>query len=69
MIAGHTFIVGLCGCGIRWVDIRNCEECDVDKQGIAHTGRLSMSEYNQIRAEREREDIAIANAMGYVSAT
>ena len=58
MIAGHTFdaITNRCACGRTWLSIRNVEQEDVGKNGIAHTGRLTGSEYAQIAAQREEEN-------------
>lgn len=68
MIAGHEFLDGRCSCGLAWVDIRNVTSLDVDKEGIAHTGRLLLREYEEILAVRVREDDRIADAMTAVAA-
>ncbi len=73
-IAGHHFdYAGRCvrraegqpACIIRWSDIRNTTDADRGKPGIAHVGMLYPEEMAQIIAEREREDAAIAAAMGW----
>ena len=68
-IAGHNFTVGplsnRCSntrfidgverqCGRNLVDILNTTEEDIGKDGIACVGALNSSEYEQIKAERER---------------
>lgn len=64
MIAGHDFgTSGACGCGIRWVDIRNTVRDAVGQEGIAHMGKLSDYEYAEIAAKRDAEDAALAAAM------
>lgn len=64
MIAGHTFPEhGPCECGIRWTTIRNATIQDLDKTGIAHTGKLNMHEVLQIQTRRLAEDARIAEAM------
>ena len=66
VIAGHQFIYGRCDCGLAWLDIRNTRQSDVGEEGIAHRGRLTEHEYEEIEAVRAEEDGRIANAMNLV---
>lgn len=68
IIAGHMFHSGRCSCGLAWVDIRNTDIDEVGQEGIAHTGRLSGHEFEQIREMRDAENARIADAMGAVAA-
>lgn len=58
-IAGHEFVEtsrGLaCECGRLWSDIASTSSDDIGKLGIAHTGSLYASEYEEIAAKRERD--------------
>ena len=67
--AGHEFWPsGAClMCGRRWVDIRNCTRADVDAVGIAHYGKLTANEADQIERKRAEEDKAVEAAMAMVS--
>lgn len=67
-VAGHEFLYRpgtgyVCGCGRRWLDIRNTTMADVRLAGIAHKGRLEAYEVASIERAREREDALIAAAM------
>ena len=63
-IAGHDFPNhGPCTCGIRWLDIRNTRQTEVQQPNIAHTGNLTAHEYEQIEVARGAEDARIEAAM------
>lgn len=81
IIAGHTFDrTGTCTailragtpeehvCGRRWLDIRNTPREEVGRDGIAHSGVLTESEWQSIAARRAIEDERIEAAMAGVSA-
>ncbi len=63
--AGHTFENGVCVCGRKWVDIRNCSTSDIGEEGIAHMGRLTTNELIQIETLRTKEDAALSKAFGW----
>jgi hypothetical protein len=68
MVAGHLFFPsGVCGCGRRWLDIRNSTAADLDKPHVAHSGKLTTFELEQINQARAREDKDLDAAMGGVS--
>jgi hypothetical protein len=64
-VAGHTFTNGLCACGRRWVDIMTCTRADIDQPNIAHSGRLTGHEADEIVAAKEKQDKRIADAFGW----
>jgi hypothetical protein len=67
-VAGHRFYPsGTCGCGRKWLDIRNSTSADLDTPHIAHSGKLTTFELDQIRQLRAREDGDLEAAMGGVS--
>jgi hypothetical protein len=67
-VAGHQFYpAGVCSCGRRWLDIRNCTAADEDATGIAHYGKLSAQECQQIERKRAEEDAALEAAMASVT--
>jgi hypothetical protein len=56
-IAGHSFIPTTYGdacatCFRLWSAIENTQKEDIGKSDIAHYGKLSEAEYNEIKAER-----------------
>lgn len=59
IIAGHCFsetLHGLrCACGVRFVDIASVTRLAIGKPGWAHAGSLNEAEFNQIRAEVDRQ--------------
>ena len=67
-IAGHDLSTGRCSCGLTWTDIRNATEDDIGAEGIAHYGKLSVTELEQIQVYRRIEDERIADAMAAVAA-
>lgn len=63
-VAGHQFYpAGTCHCNRRWVDIRNTTRAEIGQEGIAHYGKLTMNECEQIERKRGSEDAAHAAAM------
>lgn len=63
-IAGHTFRMGYCSCGLAWSKVRYADEPSLeDHYGWAHVGKLNQTELDEIRAEVVREDQRIAAAM------
>lgn len=70
MIAGHSFSETLHGltcsaCARRFVDIAGTARSDIGKLGIAHQGNLNEAEFNQIRAEVERQwELLVGTASG-----
>lgn len=60
IIAGHQFVDGIHGltcqaCGWRFSYISGVQRTDIGKNGWAEHGALNEAEYNQIRAEVERQ--------------
>lgn len=45
---GHTFVNGECACGVKLVDVQWVTRDDVGKEGIAHTGKVTLREIEQI---------------------
>lgn len=72
-IAGHTFVAGLCACGMRWSILRYADESymgpQYNKAGeqitikYAHVGDLNANELAEIRAAVVEEEKRIDNAM------
>lgn len=59
LIAGHSFENlpqgrACSACGQLWVSIACTTEGDIDKLGIAHTGRVNAVEVKEIRDEVQR---------------
>ena len=63
VVAGHTFIGGICVCGRHWVEIRNATTGDVGQEGLAHIGKLTAGELAEIQQAKAAEDESIALAM------
>ena len=58
-IAGHSFVETFGGracssCGRSWIAIAGSTEDDIGALGIAHVGKLSKEEFDEIVAERSR---------------
>lgn len=58
-IAGHSFVETFGGracsnCGRSWTAIAGSTEDDIGALGIAHVGKLSKEEFDEIVAERSR---------------
>ena len=75
-IAGHTFVYGVCACGVRWIDIRYADESafhddyapdhdNPDKRWKkwAHAGKLNAEELRQIRDEVVAEEKRFSDAL------
>jgi hypothetical protein len=58
-IAGHSFVETFGGracssCGRSWTAIAGATEDDIGASDIAHAGKLSKEEFDEIVAERSR---------------
>lgn len=62
---GHTFVNGECACGRKLVDIQWVTMEDLDKPGIAHSGRAVEYEIRQIMALAQKMRENIAKACGW----
>lgn len=76
-IAGHSFVESSTGrrcaaysmstfgtCQALWQHVRTCREDDIGVAfGFAHSGTPSANEYAEIRAEVEREEASIWQAV------
>lgn len=63
--AGHTFYLGRCACGTLMSDIIDITEDFIDKDGIAHNGKLTKREYSEIEALRNKKRRAVCVVMGW----
>ncbi len=69
-VAGHTFVLGLCGCG-RWqADLHSAAReaiargrTLINEDGIAHVGKCGEHEWPQIIEDMKASDLALERAM------
>lgn len=59
LIAGHFFqetpTGRRCTCGKSWLDLVSVrDQWELDAEGVAHSGRLTVSELDQLLAEEDR---------------
>lgn len=63
---GHDFIVGVCACGRRLVDLRGLDpDADINKEGIAHVGKVLRTEIIEINSLIERMDQRTEIVLGW----
>lgn len=56
-------------CYRSWLDIRGASADDVGKPDIAHVGSLNDLELKEIIVEREREELAVWEAVSYAASS
>ena len=70
MVAGHTFVLGLCGCGKWRADLHSDAreaiargQTLVSQDGVAHVGQCAEHEWPQIVEDMKASDLALERAM------
>lgn len=63
---GHDFVLGICDCGTRLVDLRGLDPViDINKPHIAHAGASTAWEINEINKLIEKMDQVAKTVLGW----